>query len=206
MTENRNYPKGEALWRDRIEIIQEIPYPEFWTLELAYKWAKEIPENIEAEGHETPLIELDLTDEDYGKVFIKNEADRSVNPTGTMKDRIGRSLAYTYKANARWALEYRGNDPLYAQRFPEMRIPRYSMLTAGNAGMALAKTFEAFDLPPPKLLMDKHASDEVLRKFRQARADIYLADLSTNPFSGLPSAEAPLSPGGILTLTNNRLW
>lgn len=203
MSEAVHRPHGEQDWRYNREIAQEIPFPEFWTLELAQKWASEIPEGIEHEGHESPLVELDLTKEGYGIVFIKNEADRSVNPTGTMKDRIGRSCAAEYRYDAKQALEFRNNDPVYAKRFPEIRIPRYSMLTAGNAGMALAKTFETLDLPPPKLLIDIHADQKTINKLKKTRADIYLVDLSTNPFSGRTSTDSPLTKDEILALTNN---
>ncbi len=203
MTETRNYPPSESRWKDKREVVQEVPYPEFWSLELAQKWAREIPENLETEGHKTPLIKLDLTAEGYGVVFIKNEADRSVNPTGTMKDRIGRSLALEYKANAKWALESRENDHNYAERFPKMRIPRYSMLTAGNAGMALARSCDSLSLPPPKLLLDKHTDKKIIEALKNANADIYIVDLSSNPFTGRPSIEDPLDPYEILSLTNN---
>ena len=78
------------------------------------------------------------------------------------------------------------------------------MLTAGNAGMALANTFKSLGLPQPKLLLDKHTSPQTIEKLKKAGADIYVVDLATNPFSGLPSDQAPLTPGEILTLTNNR--
>jgi hypothetical protein len=203
MDETRDYPVNENAWKNGREIVQEIPYPEFWTLDFAKKWSTEIPDSLEMQGTETPLIELDLTKDGFGRVLIKNEADRKINPTGTIKDRLARSCAAIYHHTAKDCLEFLENDPRYKKRFAEKRINRYSMLTAGNAGMALARAMEGRDLPPPKLLLDKNVSYKILAELKKTKADIYLVDLSKNTFSGRPSEEDPLMPYQILMLTNN---
>ncbi len=203
MTEIKDFPIGEANWQSKREIVQEIPYPQFWSRELAQRWAKEIPVGLESEGTKTPLVELDLSQDGFGKIFIKNEGDQSVNPTGTMKDRMARACAGVYRDKARFYLETLANDPSYEEKLKTKYLPRFSIITAGNAGRALANAFEAFELPPPKLLLDKHVSPETLIKLKTMRADLYLTDLSSNAFTDMPAQESPLEPGQIMELTNN---
>lgn len=190
---------------ENTKVIQEIPYQEFWTRGLAEQWMEDIPDSLEHEGAGTPLIELDLAAEGYGKIFVKNEADKNYNPTGTIKDRMARMLASQYRMEARNNLEFLENDPHFANRFAQKKVTRYSIITAGNAGLALARAFEAYHLPPPKLLLNKDTDPKILERLRGAKADIYLVDLKQNPFSGQPSQEDPLAPWQILELTNNRL-
>ena len=58
-----------------------------------------------------------------------------------------------------------------------MPIWRVSVITSGNMGAALAKAFEQFDLPPPKILIDKSIDSEVMSALKDLRADIYAVNL-----------------------------
>src|ERR1700722_19150088 len=88
-------------WEDQREVAQETNFPTHWTLEMAQKWAKAVPESMVEKYPETPLIKLDLRRQGFGEIFIKDESNRSVNPTGTMKDRIGRKAVEDFSKRAR---------------------------------------------------------------------------------------------------------
>lgn len=202
MSETKDYPTIEHDWQNHREVVQEIPFPKFWSRSLAEKYAA-APSYWETEQSETPLIELDLTDEGLGVVHIKNEGDQRVNPTGTMKDRMARACTEVYRQKAQFFLEAIEQDPEFEKRLATEHLLRFSIITAGNAGRALANAFETKSLPPPKLLLDKHTQPKSLEKLKSMRADLYMTDLSVNAFTGRPSTDSALSPEEILTLTNN---
>jgi len=191
---------------DRRTVLKELDFPLFWSPELIKKWERKESEEafeLEARKAETPVVELDLSSERLGKILLKNEGDTTVNRTGTMKDRLGRAYARVYRDQANYLAEAIENDSDYAKNAATKHLQRFSIITSGNAGMALAEAFAQEELPPPKILLDKHTSANIIEKLLHARADTYLSDLSINPFSGKPSSEDPLSPKQILELTNN---
>jgi hypothetical protein len=210
MKERRDYHNGED-WKNKREVIQEAPYPKYWTPEIVQAWINELTDNPELDdSKETPIREIDLTLEDadkinggLGKILVKDESDRSVNPTGTMKDRMARNMAWHYLTQAKRESDAIKNTPKNSILSYQKSIPRYSLLTAGNAGVALARLFAKLNLPPPKLLLDKSTDKKVVELLKQYRADIYMTDLETNPFSGLRSEQDPLDEHEILILTNN---
>jgi threonine dehydratase len=198
--------------RERQEInpidkitLQELDSPRFWTIDLVKKWANEIPEKLPVEGPETPVVRIDFSRAGFGNVLLKNEGDTSINPTGTMKDRMARATASVYREIAENFLQGMENDPRVEQRLESEHyyLPRYSIITAGNAGRALANAFAQFELPPPKLLLHNGTPEAALKKLKEMRADIYLTDLSKNTFTGKPSVEDPLTPDQIKKLTHN---
>jgi cysteine synthase len=175
-------------------IVHETPYPNLWTLELLKQIADQA-EEIKKEKWGTPMFELDLKKQGCGKVLIKDE---SVNPTGTHKDRLAYAIAEQIAGTAKML------HRLYTEESPEMwghdkdlpsrnSIERYSMITSGNAGMALAKTFNKFRLPPPKLLLDKTTSPEIINELLKENADVYLCNLGNQE----------LNADDIHTLTNS---
>ncbi len=205
MGEYQEHSYDEAWERAKAHrtIANETPYAQNWSRELAEKWVRDIPEFPEIGTPETPILEFDLTSENLGKILVKDESRLEINPTGTMKDRMARSCANLYLYAAKYHLELSKTEPGYEQRIPQMHLPRYSLLTSGNAGLALARAFAQFDLPPPKLLLDSHTPGEMIEKLKINRADVYLADLSTNPFSGRSSKEEPMNTWQIKDITNN---
>ncbi|MBI4148726.1 PLP-dependent lyase/thiolase [Candidatus Woesearchaeota archaeon] len=175
--------------------LQEKDFPQYMTRELVEQWGDSIPcfsENDPSapEWTPTPVIPADLTPFGYGQVLIKNEAVPS-NPTHTIKDRSAWEIAALYRDFARllYMRTKTGND----SKLDAIPVPRFSVLTAGNAGRALAHVFHRYGLPPIKLLIDENISAERLGSLKQLWADIYCVDLKAQS----------LTPFDIKALTNN---
>ncbi|MFA4874223.1 MAG: pyridoxal-phosphate dependent enzyme [bacterium] len=165
------------------EIKQEIPYPESMTPELMDQWGDGIPAYAEADPHApewkaTPVIPLDLTADGYGEVYIKNEADRLSNPTGTIKDRAAWELATLCRDYARALYLKRRAGILTRHDLERMPIPRLSLITEGNEGAAVAVRFAMYNLPPPKILVGRAINPGILDALLRLRADVYVTNLS----------------------------
>ncbi len=171
------------------EVLQRIEFPETMSRELAERWADGIPQYSEAdpkrrEWRPTRVVPLDLSREGFGTVHVKDESDRASNPTGTIKDRAAWELATLYRDYAR-ALELkRRARKLSPTELEDLTIPRLTLLTAGNEGLAVARMFARYELPPPKLILDRTVPEARRSKLTRERADIYLADLSQRPYTG----------------------
>lgn len=140
----------------------------------------------------TPVKELDLTKRGFGLVYVKNEADKASNPTGTIKDRAAWEMATIYRDFARADyLKIRGGT-LQKGDLERQVIPRLSLITAGNEGRAIAECFAKYNLPPPKLIVGSDVKKSILDELKKLRADIYVVDLSQQ-----------LSPEKIKALTDN---
>lgn len=187
-----------------VTTLKEAKYPTHLSRKLLEDLVAGIPDSLLEGRPETPIKNLDLWADGFGEVMIKDESRQDSNPTGTMKDRMALACARQFK---KWIesyltdLRYRG--PYGESQLAETKLQRHSILTAGNAGLALAEAFARFNLPYPKLLMDSHLTPSERRVLKDVPADIYLVDLSYNPFTGKPSVEDPLKPEQILQLTNN---
>ncbi len=151
--------------------IKEIEYEEYFNKKLAEKWAEEIPifsnNPLNPEWRETHVVKLSLMNYGFGEVIIKNEADKKSNPTGTIKDRAAWEIAALYRDFARIIL--------LNKKIEKIKIPRISIITAGNAGLSLVNRMEKHGLPPIKLLLDKKID---ITKLKGQYADIYLTDLN----------------------------
>jgi len=187
---------------DRV-IVQEIEYPGFMTKALLDEWLDMLPiagpdDPNHPEWNATPVYELDLTPFGYNAVvYVKDESDKRSNQTGTLKDRRSWELGpiwYRAYADNLWRARLNGS-------LRRTSMPRLDDLTAGNAGTAEAVINEIYNLPPPKLLLDIRTPEERLEKLKKLRADIYLADLSTNIFTGNRESYTPKQ---IRILTNNK--
>ncbi|MBU1018255.1 PLP-dependent lyase/thiolase [Patescibacteria group bacterium] len=141
-----------------------------------------IPVFPEADPHhpewqETPIIPLDLSPEGYGELYVKNEADRTSNPTGTIKDRAAWELATLYRDFAR-ALYFKLRlGRLTKEELKNIPVPRLSFMTSGNEGRAVAERFKLHDLPPPKLIVSQDILPAYLESLKVLRADLYAVDL-----------------------------
>jgi len=179
------------------EVKKEIEYPQHMSYELVEKWGDGIPAFAEAdprapEWKATPIIPIDLTENGYGEVYIKNEADRSSNPTGTIKDRSAWELATLYRDYARALYLKTREGAIRKNELGTFAIPRLSLITAGNEGRAISECFRKYDLPPPKLVIDRNAPSTVVDELERLRADLYVTDLSRE-----------LRPEDIKRLSNN---
>src|SRR3989338_7957119 len=179
------------------EAKKEVEYPRFMSWELVEKWGGGIPSFADSdpqnpEWRRTPHIPIDLSGDGGGLIFVKNEADRASNPTGTIKDRAAWELVTLYRDYAR-ALYLKVKTGIISKEDIEKYvIPRFSIITAGNEGRAVAEAFKPYDLPPTKMLLGKDTSPKILEELLKLRADVYQADLSRE-----------LKNSDILRLTNN---
>ncbi len=157
------------------EILKQIPYPLFMNRELVERFAAiplyESNNPKKPEWRETPVILADLSRYGYGIVLIKDESDKRSNPTGTFKDRLAWEVDTIYREMAISLDANPGIDPR------RVRVPRFSIITNGNAGLALAKMFEKYWLPPVKLLIDTSCPEERVGILLKQYADVYRADL-----------------------------
>jgi hypothetical protein len=195
---------NDVLEKERV-IVQEKPFQRNWTHEYLDQLLDTLPQinshnPSNPEWRETPLIKLDLNN--YGskkrnvRVLVKNEADRTSNPEGLLKNRMAHEVEpvfYRHVAEHLWRQKLNGQLHL-------IPLPLQTMCTAGNAGMVLAKAAEKYGLPPVKLLLDIHTPSNILEALKKSRADIYLAPLDRNVFTG---KDEPYSPLQLRILTNN---
>lgn len=165
------------------KVVKEIESPRFMNYELVEKWGDGIPTYREAdpaypEWRATPVIPIDLAREGYGEIFVKNEADPRSNRTKTIKDRAAWELATLYRDYARALYLKLRTGSLTRAELESMPVPRLSLITAGNEGRAVAEAFKPYDLPPPKLILDKSIPSSALEQLKKLHADIYQVDLT----------------------------
>jgi len=176
-----SFEKGSVPTERRVE--KEVWFPRFMSAEIVEKWGDSIPVFSEADPHhpewqETPIIPLDLSPEGYGELYVKNEADRASNPTGTIKDRAAWELATLYRDFARALYLKLRLGRLTKEELEGIPVPRLSFITSGNEGRAVAERFKLHDLPPPKLIVGQDILPAYLESLKALRADLYSVDLN----------------------------
>jgi len=126
----------------------------------------------------TPTKRIDVPG--FKKVFVKDE---SINPTGTHKDRMAWEIVCQYRSF------------LMAKKMGLVAgpLPRFSIISSGNAAISLAHFLKKYNLPKPKILIDKHTPNKIRNYLKKQYCEIYVTDLSKK---ALTSQE-------ILNLTNN---
>ncbi|MBI4250103.1 PLP-dependent lyase/thiolase [Candidatus Uhrbacteria bacterium] len=173
--------RNESIIASR-EVVKRITFPEFMSPELMAQWIESIPQFLlkdlkDPEWPQTPTCDLNLTRDGYGAISVKDE---SVNPTGTMKDRPAWEFVKLY-ADYAFGLFLRtsGFNEAKAKDFlSKQRIPRFTLITSGNEGAAVATAFERYGLPPPKIVVGRMALAQEVKRLSRLRADIYRVDLS----------------------------
>ena len=162
----------------KVEIIKTEPYPhQFMTFQLMRFWS-EIPEEPAIRG--TPVRELDLTAEGrgYGRVLIKDESDRSINPTGTAKDRFAELVCLWYGDYARELITRIDRGEMQESDLAKKPILFCSDISAGNEAFAIVRAFARYGLPPLKVLIDINLPRERLEKLKSLPISIYAVDLT----------------------------
>jgi hypothetical protein len=115
----------------------------------------------------------------FRDVSIKDE---STNPTGTHKDRMAWEIVVTYR-DILEAIDRGGRETL----------PRMSILSTGNAALAIQTMLRNYGLPDLSVLVDNSADPRVTGYLQEKGCRIFKADLS----------EKVLLSEGILELTDN---
>src|SRR3989339_493861 len=138
-------------------VIKEIEHPTRLDWILVEKWADGIPcfsedDPSHPEWRATPTFPLDLSSEGYGVAYVKDEADETSNPTRTIKDRATWELTCLFRDYAR-ALYLKKKEGELNGNIGSLRVPRLSLITAGNAGRSISNMFERYGLPPIKLVV-----------------------------------------------------
>jgi cysteine synthase len=116
----------------------------------------------------------------FKDVWLK---DDSINPTGTHKDRLAWEIVIQYKKFLEAKKMGLVNSPL----------PRFSIISSGNAAIALAEAFKKYGLPKVKVLVDIHIPEQILNFLKKSYCEIYQTNLSRKP----------LSAEEVLAMTNN---
>ena len=126
----------------------------------------------------TPTKKIELPG--FKQVFVKDE---SVNPTGTHKDRMAWEIVCQYR------------NFLMAKKMGLVAgpLPQFSIISSGNAAIALAYFLKKFNLPKPKILIDDDIPRKIRNYLEKQHCEIYVTDLG----------KKPLTSQEILILTNN---
>jgi len=126
----------------------------------------------------TPLIRIDVPG--FKDVSIKDE---SRNPTGIHKDRMAWEIVVAYK------------DILEAiDRGEREALPGMSILSTGNAALAIQTMLRKYRLPDLSVLVDTSADSRVTSYLKEKGCKVFSADLT----------ERVLMSEDILELTNNK--
>lgn len=173
----------------------ERPFQGTMDLNLLTRWIDGIPYYPENDPNNmewtpTPVRELDLSKYGYGKIVLKDE---SVNPTGTIKDRPAWEIVTLYREFALMLhAKYRAGI-VSGSELGRIKIPRFTVITSGNEGRALAEAFVKYGLPPVKLIVEQNTHQDIIEQLRALHADVYVTDLSAKS----------LTSGDIKAISNN---
>jgi len=176
---------------DKLEriILKETPYNDVMDWEMVERWSDGIPTKSEndpenPEWKPTPVFELDLTPLGYGKILVKNEADITSNPTGTIKDRPAWEAACIHRDYAK-NLFLQKKDGILDGNIGSLIVPRFTYITgkSGNFAKSVSETFRKYGLPPIKIIADMGISDKKKEELKKMYVDVYLVDLSKKSFT-----------------------
>lgn len=110
-------------------------------------------------GEETPIKNFSFLD--FVNLRVKDE---SVNRTGTHKDRMAHSFLAIYQHY------YENNIKL---------APSCSLISAGNAALAIGSLFQIYDLPKLKVLLDNSVTASVQNILQKNHCEIFKTNFST---------------------------
>lgn len=111
----------------------------------------------------TPTIKIEF--KKFSQLFLKDE---SFNPTGTHKDRLAWELVCQY----RHFLEAKKIGLAHGP------MPIFSMISSGNAALAVGKAFAKYHLPKLKILVDIHIKENLHSFLLNNHCEVYETDLS----------------------------
>ena len=181
-----------------VTVVKKTTYPhERMSWELVDLFAEGIPNtpsgNSAWEWPETPTIIANLESYGYGIVMIKDE---SKNPTETAKDRPAWEYAKLFRDFSR-NLYLRKRAGELDGNISGILIPQLSIITAGNAGIALARRFKQHWLPPPNLLVDRAAPQSIYDGLKGEYANVFAVDISARALTSEDIKQLTNNQGGI---------
>lgn len=128
----------------------------------------------------------------YKNIWLKDE---SANPTGTHKDRMAWELVCQY----RHFLEAKQRGII---RNP---LPQFSMISSGNAALAVSTAFKKYNLPPLKLLVDITTKPHIVEYLKQNHCEVYFTDLSIKKLDFKDILRLTHNPHGFDVTSNDAL-
>ncbi len=139
----------------------------------------------------TPAKRLRLPEFRGVEILVKDE---SLNPTGTHKDRMAWEIARMYGRMLEAKAEGKING----------RLPAVSLVSSGNAAIALGEMMHAFGLPKPHILVSTRTPEEIIVELRKHHVDVYETDLAKRALTSDEILERTRNPNGI-DLTRGRM-
>jgi threonine dehydratase len=138
----------------------------------------------------TPVKKIEVNG--FKNVFVK---DDSVNPTGTHKDRMAWEIVCQYK------------NFLIAKKMGLVKgpLPQFSIISSGNAAIALSYFLEKYGLPRPKILVDDDTPLKILNYLKKIYCEIYITDLSRKPLNFKEILELTENENGFDITSNEAL-
>jgi threonine dehydratase len=146
------------------------------------------PENPRFPATPTKKIEIP----GFKQVFVKDE---HVNPTGTHKDRMAWEIVCQYR------------NFLIAKKMGMVKapLPQFSIISSGNAAIALAYFLEKYNLPRPKILIDNDTPLKILNYLKKIYCEIFVTDLSRKPLNFKEILELTENENGFDITSNEAL-
>jgi len=111
----------------------------------------------------TPTYRIEVPG--FKNVWLKDE---SVNPTGTHKDRLAWEIIVTY----RYFLQSKRDGQAQGE------LPQMSIISSGNAAVAIQAMLSHYRLPSLKVLADNNLASEKIEAMQLLGCEIYKTDLS----------------------------
>jgi hypothetical protein len=138
----------------------------------------------------TPTYKINIPG--FNDVWLKDE---SKNPTGTHKDRMAWEMVVTY----RYFLLAKKNNQV------KEKLPQFSIVTSGSAGIAIQTAFNKYKLPALKCLVDLNLDEKIVHKLERLGCEVYSVDLSRKPLNWKDILELTNNPTGIDVTSNQGL-
>jgi len=138
----------------------------------------------------TPTKKIDISG--FKQVFVK---DDSVNPTGTHKDRMAWEIVCQYK------------NFLLAKKMGLINtpLPQFSIISSGNAAIALSYFLEKYKLPKPKILINDDTPIKIRNYLKTIYCEIYVTDLAKKPLNFREILALTKNPNGFDITSNEAL-
>jgi len=138
----------------------------------------------------TPTYEIDVPG--FREVLLKDESE---NPTGTHKDRMAWEMVVTYR------------DFLFAKKNGQTtsKLPQFSLITSGSAGIAVQAQLKKYSLPKLKVVIDKNISNKVENDMKKLGCEIYKTELNLKILDWKDVLRITDNPKGIDITSNEAL-
>ncbi len=169
--ENKDLPDSK--------LLREVEFSEYLNFDMLNGWLETIPlydkNDLSIPGWpKSPVHELDLSRYNFkGRLLVKDESPLDVNPTGTFKDRAAWEVASLYRDFAAGVIADIENGIISVEEVSRMKAPKFSLISAGNEGAAVACFMEKHRLPPPKILIAEETPSDTKEKLMTLYCDLY---------------------------------